>query len=724
MSTAVCVARGRRSLRVAAGCVAALAAVAAQAGATALAECREQRRAAPAAALDTCTAAADAATAQGRGADAIEAMFHASEAALALGRFELAETWLARIGTALATGGTAQDRFRLARRTGMLAFRRERYADALTAFRSAQTLAEALGERDRAIVSNDIGIVQRKLGDYPAALASFAASLDLRSRSGQRDELGPVLQNIADVHREAGDLRQSEHYLSRAIELHEAEGAPLKKAHAFESLGLVALGCGDAVAAEQAYARAAAIYADADAAPDRLRVTLRQAALAAEAGDVGALDERLDTARRLSVALGRTETLTYLRLDAERMAHSGRTREAYARLSPRLATETADDPSERQIAMARLAEWAEALGDWPAALRWQRDAFEAQRVLDERQRSQMLDQLRIRYGVAERERELAVLQLQGERQHAALEDARRSRYRQLAVAAAIVLALLALHRRRVWRLRLESERRRAALERELERFRTAAEHLRADRRRLRLALDRIGEPMLLVDAAGLVYLANRAARALLGHVDLEPDHDARPLAEWIGAGQAQRVADWLRGQQEAAADSQTIRLEEGGLWMMPLLLEEELIAIGLSAVSGPSAQVRHVLEDLRETHVQDDAAARATEAEPIREVSAPDSFRGALVALMRAAVDAWESDARRSRLDLAEASGIWRITVDDGRLRVRTMERYLSLERVPERPRWREVLRTAYFVLAECPLDPPRRDRLRALIEAVKAGVP
>ncbi|ANB17847.1 tetratricopeptide repeat protein [Dokdonella koreensis] len=685
-----------------------------------LSECRALRHPSPARAATVCAAAADRALAQGRTSEAVEAMFHASEAAQALGEFEAAERWLAQIERSLREHGTAEDRFRLARRTGMLAFRRDRPADALHAFERARVLAGPLGDRERAIAFNDLGIVQRKLGDYPAALSSFIASLELRSRAGQEQEVGPALQNIADVYREAGDLDQAEAYLRKAIQLHTEGGVPLKAAHAHESLGLVAAARGDTAAAATAYAAAAAIFDEAQAAPDRLRVVLRQADLASSAGDAAALTAGLAAAGPLVEALGGNEPLAYVRLDAERLALAGRPREAFGRLSARLDR---DDPSdalaERQQALARLAAWAEALGDWRPALALQRRAFEAQQALDERQRSEVVDRLRIRYGLAERERELAQLELESSRQQGALKDARRTRDGLLAAAAAILLALLALHRRRVWQLRLQAERSRVQLEQELDRFRAAAARLRADRHRLRLALDRAGEPLLLVDAAGQVYLANRAARALLGRPDAEPSGSPEQLADWIEPGQAQRIGDWLRGLDDAPGAPVAIDAAGAGMWLMPLALEEELIVLGLSAAAGPDAQTRHLLEDLRDAHARDESTLAPATPPPAG--AAPEAFRRALVALMRAAVDAWESSTRKSRLDLAEASGVWRITIDDGRLRVRTMERYLGMERMPERPRWREVLRTAYFVLAECPLDTGQRERLRGLIDAVKA---
>ena len=100
-----------------------------------------------------------------------------------------------------------------------------------------------------------------------------------------------------------------------------------------------------------------------------------------------------------------------------------------------------------------------------------------------------------------------------------------------------------------------------------------------------------------------------------------------------------------------------------------------------------------------------------------------DAYRRALVELMLAAVAAWERSTGKTRIDLAEASRIWRITIDEGRLRVRALERYLSLAKLPRRPRWREVLRTVYYVLTECPLEPAEREALKRRLEQVQDAV-
>jgi two-component system, sensor histidine kinase ChiS len=104
------------------------------------------------------------------------------------------------------------------------------------------------------------------------------------------------------------------------------------------------------------------------------------------------------------------------------------------------------------------------------------------------------------------------------------------------------------------------------------------------------------------------------------------------------------------------------------------------------------------------------------------DVEIREEFRRALVELMLTLVETWERTTRTSRLELAEKSRIWRVNIDDGRLRARAMERYLSLAKMPRNPRWRDVLRTAYFVLGQCESMPERsRDELQRKVDAVLA---
>ena len=74
-------------------------------------------------------------------------------------------------------------------------------------------------------------------------------------------------------------------------------------------------------------------------------------------------------------------------------------------------------------------------------------------------------------------------------------------------------------------------------------------------------------------------------------------------------------------------------------------------------------------------------------------------FKEILVRLMTLALQHWEEATGSSKLELAEKSGIWKVHLDKGYFRVRTLDRYLSVPSLPRYPRWKDVTRTVRFVL-------------------------
>lgn len=103
------------------------------------------------------------------------------------------------------------------------------------------------------------------------------------------------------------------------------------------------------------------------------------------------------------------------------------------------------------------------------------------------------------------------------------------------------------------------------------------------------------------------------------------------------------------------------------------------------------------------------------------EASYDGEYRQQLVTLMRSALHAWEVTTQKSKIELAEESNIWAVSIDDGRLRTRTFDRYSRIEHLPKVPRWREVVRTAYFVLSIPTIEPETRATLESELEKTKA---
>ncbi len=91
-------------------------------------------------------------------------------------------------------------------------------------------------------------------------------------------------------------------------------------------------------------------------------------------------------------------------------------------------------------------------------------------------------------------------------------------------------------------------------------------------------------------------------------------------------------------------------------------------------------------------------------------------YREALVKVMQDCHYYWQKVTGESIIDLAEKSRIWSVSIDNGRLRTRSMNRYLSLDKLPANPRWRQVARTAYFVLSKVSSDEEARNSLETSV--------
>jgi hypothetical protein len=70
--------------------------------------------------------------------------------------------------------------------------------------------------------------------------------------------------------------------------------------------------------------------------------------------------------------------------------------------------------------------------------------------------------------------------------------------------------------------------------------------------------------------------------------------------------------------------------------------------------------------------------------EQLPNVSSEGEYRQQLVTLMRSALHTWEVTTQKSKIELAEESSIWAVSIDDGRLRTLTFDRYSRIETATE----------------------------------------
>ncbi|WP_303289859.1 7TM diverse intracellular signaling domain-containing protein [Marinobacter sp. SS5-14b] len=91
-----------------------------------------------------------------------------------------------------------------------------------------------------------------------------------------------------------------------------------------------------------------------------------------------------------------------------------------------------------------------------------------------------------------------------------------------------------------------------------------------------------------------------------------------------------------------------------------------------------------------------------------------------IASALRDALIIWETRTGKDKVELAEASGQWRITNDCGSLKTRTLDKYLRAATVPARPRIANVLRTLQFVMTLPELSGDEQQLLEAGIETIR----
>lgn len=95
-----------------------------------------------------------------------------------------------------------------------------------------------------------------------------------------------------------------------------------------------------------------------------------------------------------------------------------------------------------------------------------------------------------------------------------------------------------------------------------------------------------------------------------------------------------------------------------------------------------------------------------------------------LVEVMILLVNVWEKHTGQDKIDLAEKSKAWRVTIDNGTLRTRSLDKYMNIKSIPKFPRWKNVIKTCHFILSQKTLPTEDRisinNKLDAIMQLVK----
>ncbi|MBN8741049.1 MAG: hypothetical protein BGP24_20205 [Lysobacterales bacterium 69-70] len=693
----------------------------------AVARCRDLQQPQPAEAAEACDAAYALLDPLVQGELAEEMLFRRSDAQIATGGFAAAAATLDRVAAMPVEAGRWMHDYRLARRRGILAYRQERYVEALPLFRMARELAAA--HADEAAIAqswNDLGNALRRIGDYRGALDAYLSSLELKRRDGDA-QLGALYNNLGDLYSDLGDTAEARKRYLEALAEHERGGRARDAAHTRESLAAVLARSGERAAAADAYAQAIASFRSLGARGDELRAEVGAAALAFDSDDTATARTAIARAQQLAAELNQP-TSPGLALQLARLLRADGDLPAARRELDTVLQRLPADAVERAPLLLASAEAALAAGDLARAYALQKEFHTADTRRRDAAHDRRLEQLRVQFDMAERQR--AIDELEAQNRLAALALRQRTTQLQLGLACAVVALLLlaGLFLRARQRSQLAAAVRESQLAAETEQYRRAAAALRTDGERVQALLDRSDAALLAIDAAGVLVAVTTRAAALLGAGRSALLGTA--LGEHLEPAARTALQDALSALDDQDAPVHLrMRLAGGDVdASLGVLAGDTGVAVLQLMRAGGDAGMPGRAADCAPAAADPEAGAEPVASALIAPSAAAEAddterLRRELVELMVHAVEIWERVSGGTRIDLAEKSRVWRVTIDEGRLRVRAMERYLSLARLPRQPRWREVLRTAYYVLSECRLDPAERDVLRGRVDTVQAGL-
>ncbi len=91
-----------------------------------------------------------------------------------------------------------------------------------------------------------------------------------------------------------------------------------------------------------------------------------------------------------------------------------------------------------------------------------------------------------------------------------------------------------------------------------------------------------------------------------------------------------------------------------------------------------------------------------------------------IVDCMNMCLDSWAKNTSSNRVEFADQSGAWKINVDDGRLRTRSLDRYLSLSTIPKQPRIKQVIKSCTFMLNNKRIPQEDKSRIGFYLDRLK----
>jgi two-component system sensor histidine kinase ChiS len=247
------------------------------------------------------------------------------------------------------------------------------------------------------------------------------------------------------------------------------------------------------------------------------------------------------------------------------------------------------------------------------------------------------------------------------------------------------------------------------LKSEIERRVQVEDALRLSQQRMTRLLDTLEAGLVCVSDTGRITYANQAASVLAGRVI---DPGATLLSDLLTPTIVDAMMRAIAEEGRVSLDEVPLGREASSVLLNGFELDAAAGGGFALVITPDTAQtrqssdglvrsVRGVLDTVGPALVEQRAALPQAEDAGTEPAPGKEAYRETIVGVMTQSMALWRRVKGGSKIDFAEQSGVWRVNLDRSSLQARTLDKYLLIETLPANPRWRDVVQTAEFVLAD-----------------------
>ncbi|WP_395377316.1 tetratricopeptide repeat protein [Marinicella sp. W31] len=641
-------------------------------------------------------------------------------------------------------------RYNWLRTKGNLHMVKQAYQDALPFYEQAYEIAQMMENPPLTSNSfNDLGAVNLEMGRYRQAILWFEQSLALHQSREDHYRTALTLANIAEIYEVQQQYEKALEYLQMAETSHQEN---LKQnpeqssfyqpylAHVQEDMGNIHNQLNDFERALPLLLKAQKIYQTQDLKSEQVRVLSKLSQLylnKQQPQQALATIQQTEQLQQLSdavnIQLGTLEVEAYLRLEQLEQA------ETKAKLIMDSAQKSNNREQIKRLALL-LSEIKQSMGDDQSALSY----YKTYNSINQQQLEETFDEslvaLQSQIDLEQKQREIFLLE-----KNQTIRELTISQQRW--IFSIIGLLLLGCVTVLLFSLKRKNKER-AVLKDEMRSHEQKLRTLSIDTTAIHQAFSDIKIPIMCTDATGTIIFRSKAFQQIQESKsgDEKLEHAYPQLWQQLlnTLNEDEKLDKDLLINNNQIDDVLPQSIDSVWIHQMPFLddglaivfIDEhnnhELALQTADQIRKYSAFNQSLINTLSQTPnlriQQAEQLIASTKAmqqlnKKLNPMETPQfsdhSLKEALVELMMTCIETWQRSTDTESIDLAEKSGLWLIDIDSGRLRTRTMDRYTDIKKIPRIPRWRQVVKTAHYILSNCKLNIQERQLLNERTETV-----